>query len=119
LATTGCDSTVAIVDRQGELQERFQLPGLCTGFGWDCDGDLLAMISYSSSIIILWDATTSKKLQVDAGVRDGLTCMTWAKKNCLLAVGTQKGNLVIYNHVNAKYEYFEIYTRTHDKTIFF
>ncbi|XP_001606822.2 WD repeat-containing protein 19 isoform X1 [Nasonia vitripennis] len=102
LATTGCDSTVAIVDRQGELQERIQLPGLCTGFGWDSDGDVLAAVTSGSSIIVLWDATTGKRSQVDAGVRDGLTCMMWAKRNCLLAVGTQKGNLVIYDHINAK-----------------
>ncbi|XP_058805723.1 WD repeat-containing protein 19 [Phymastichus coffea] len=102
LATTGCDSTVAIVDRQGELRERLQLAGLCTGFGWDSDGDILAAVTNSSSIIMLWNATTGKRSQVDAGVRDGLTCMMWAKKNCLLAIGTQKGNLVIYDHINSK-----------------
>ncbi|XP_024939624.1 WD repeat-containing protein 19 isoform X2 [Cephus cinctus] len=102
LATTGCDSTVAIFDRQGDLQERFQLPGLCTGFGWDADGDILAIISSGSSAIILWDATTGKKSQVDAGLRDGLTCMIWAKRSSLLAVGTQKGNLALYDHINAK-----------------
>ncbi|KAL2734556.1 WD repeat-containing protein 19-like [Vespula maculifrons] len=102
IATTGCDSSVAIFDRQGDLQERIQIPGLCTGFGWDADGDLLAIISQNSSTITLWDATTGKKSQMDAGVRDNLTCMMWAKRNCLLAVGTQKGNLVLYDHVNAK-----------------
>ncbi|KAF7379168.1 hypothetical protein HZH68_017013 [Vespula germanica] len=102
IATTGCDSSVAIFDRQGDLQERIQIPGLCTGFGWDSDGDLLAIISQNSSTITLWDATTGKKSQMDAGVRDNLTCMMWAKRNCLLAVGTQKGNLVLYDHVNAK-----------------
>lgn len=60
------------------------------------------MITGNSSVIILWDATTGKKSQVDAGVRDGLSCMAWARKNCILAVGTQKGNLAIYDHINAK-----------------
>lgn len=102
LATTGYDSTVAIFDRQGDIQERISIPGLCTGFGWDSDGDLLAIIAQNSSCIILWDATTGKRSQIDAGVRDGLSCMTWAKKSCLLAIGTQKGNLVLYDHINAK-----------------
>ncbi|XP_012136571.2 intraflagellar transport protein Oseg6 isoform X1 [Megachile rotundata] len=102
LATTGYDSSVAIFDRQGDLKERIQIAGLCTGFGWDADGDLLAIISQNSSVITLWDATTGKKSQIDAGVRDGLTCMMWAKRTCLLAVGTQKGNLVLYDHINAK-----------------
>ncbi|XP_076676074.1 intraflagellar transport protein Oseg6 isoform X2 [Andrena cerasifolii] len=102
LATTGYDSSVAIFDRQGDLQERINIAGLCTGFGWDSDGDLLAVISQNSSAITLWDATTGKKSQIDAGVRDGLSCVMWAKRSCLLAVGTQKGNLVLYDHINAK-----------------
>ncbi|XP_051161969.1 WD repeat-containing protein 19 [Leptopilina boulardi] len=102
LATTGCDSTVAIFDRQGEIQDRFKLSGLCTGFGWDADGDVLAVISNNSSSIMIWDATTGKKSTIDAGVRDILTCMTWSKRNSLLAVGTQKGNLAIYDHTNSK-----------------
>ncbi|XP_076236024.1 intraflagellar transport protein Oseg6 isoform X2 [Calliopsis andreniformis] len=102
LATTGCDSSVAIFDRQGDLQERIHIAGLCTGFGWDSDGDLLAIISQNSSSITLWDATTGKKSQIDAGVRDELTCIMWAKRTCMLAVGTQKGNLILYDHINAK-----------------
>lgn len=102
LATTGCDSSVAIFDRQGDIQERINTAGLCSGFEWDSDGDLLAIISNNSSVITLWDATTGKKSQIDAGVRDGLTCIMWAKRTCLLAVGTQKGNLVLYDHINAK-----------------
>lgn len=106
LATTGCDSSVAIFDRQGDIQERINTAGLCSGFEWDSDGDLLAIISNNSSVITLWDATTGKKSQIDAGVRDGLTCIMWAKRTCLLAVGTQKGNLVLYDHINAKYDTF-------------
>ena len=102
LATTGCDSTVTIIDRRGELQETIQLPSLCSGFGWDCDGDVLAIITLNAPFIILWNAATNKKSQIDTGVRDGLTCLIWAKKISLLAVGTQKGNLIIYDHSNAK-----------------
>ncbi|KAF7987479.1 hypothetical protein HCN44_003241 [Aphidius gifuensis] len=102
LATTGCDGVVSIYDRQGENQDRIQLSGICTGFGWDTDGDVLAIITHNSSIITLWDAATGKKSQVDAGVRDGLTCMTWSKNSCLLAVGTQKGHLSIYDHMNSR-----------------
>lgn len=102
LATTGCDGVVSIYDRQGEIQERIQIMGVCTGFGWDSDGDVLAIITNSSSTITLWDAATGKKSQIDAGVRDNLTCMIWAKHSCILAVGTQKGNLAIYDHLNAR-----------------
>lgn len=76
--------------------------GISCGFGWDYDGDILAVITNNSPTIILWDATTSKKSQIDAGVRDTLTCMMWAKHACILAVGTQKGNLILYDHSNAR-----------------
>lgn len=32
--------------------------------------------------------------------------MMWAKKSCLLAIGTQKGNLVLYDHINARYNMY-------------
>ncbi|XP_034942725.1 WD repeat-containing protein 19 [Chelonus insularis] len=103
LATTGCDGVVSIYDRQGEVQERIQIMGMCAGFGWDSDGDILAIIANNSSIITLWDASTGKKSHIDAGVRDSLTCMAWAKNSCcILAVGTQKGNLILYDHLNSR-----------------
>ena len=102
IATTGCDLKVTIIDRQGELQESIQLENLCIGFGWDSEGDILAIVAHNSSSIILWHATINKKSTVDTGVRDDITFITWARKEPLLAVGTQKGNLVIYDHVNAK-----------------
>jgi len=34
--------------------------------------------------------------------RDMLTCMVWSKDESVLAVGTHKGNLLIYNHRSAR-----------------
>jgi WD repeat-containing protein 19 len=74
----------------------------CTGFGWDADGDLLAIIASNSPHVILWDANTGKKSQVDTGLRDSMSCVRWSKRGSLLAVGTARGNLTIYNHSTAK-----------------
>ncbi|KAF5289365.1 hypothetical protein FQR65_LT11876 [Abscondita terminalis] len=101
LATTGVDSTVNIFDRYGQIYERIRLQGLCSGFGWDSDGDSLAIISQSSQLI-LWDANTSKKHAIDIGLRDTMTCILWGKSAPLLAVGTAKGNVSIYNHATSK-----------------
>ncbi|XP_028136974.1 WD repeat-containing protein 19 [Diabrotica virgifera virgifera] len=101
LATTGIDSVINIFDRYGQIQERIKLTGLCSGFSWDSDGDLLAAISQSSQLV-LWDTNTTKKDIIDVGLKDAMTCLIWARKNPILAVGTTKGNVSIYNHNTSK-----------------
>uniref|UniRef100_A0A182PEV0 Uncharacterized protein n=1 Tax=Anopheles epiroticus TaxID=199890 RepID=A0A182PEV0_9DIPT len=102
LASTGSDGTVAIFNRQGQLQERIVLQGLCAGFAWDRDGDVLAMITASSHQLIIWDSNSQKKQTVDIGLRDLPSCIIWSKKIAILAVGTARGNLSIYNHISTK-----------------
>ncbi|KAK9743679.1 WD domain, G-beta repeat [Popillia japonica] len=97
LATTGLDSMVNLYDRYGQIKERIRLQSLCNGFAWDHDGDMLAII-YQSSQLILWDANVEKKVTVDIGLRDILTFIVWAKTGPILAIGTAKGNVSIYNH---------------------
>lgn len=43
-----------------------------------------------------------KKQIVDVGLRDGLTFLVWAKSTPLLAIGTNKGNVSVYNHNTSK-----------------
>ncbi|CAH0560259.1 unnamed protein product [Brassicogethes aeneus] len=97
LATTGIDAIVNIFDRQGDVKERIKLPSLCTGLGWDSDGDLLGVIS-SQPQLILWDSNSMKKLTIDVGLKDYLSCLIWSPVSPILAVGTSKGNVSIYNH---------------------
>lgn len=102
LASTGSDGTVAIFNRQGQLQERIILQGLCAGLGWDCDGDILAIITQNTSHITIWDANQRKKQLVDTGLRDAPSCLLWSKKVQILAVATMRGNLALYNHQTSK-----------------
>lgn len=121
LATTGYDSCVNIFDRYGETHTTLQLQGylyykcvvlytllilcsfsFCSGFGWDSDGDLLAIISENSAQLLLWDANQDKKQLIDVGIRDSLSCLFWAKTGPIIAIGTSKGNLSLYNHNTSK-----------------
>ncbi|KAG7305332.1 hypothetical protein JYU34_009394 [Plutella xylostella] len=102
LATTGTDATVAIHDRTGKLQERIKLQGLCAGIEWDNDGDILAVITPNSNSVLLWECHTNKRLTIETGLREPPSCIAWAYGEPLLAVGTQKGNLALYNHHTTK-----------------
>lgn len=83
----------------GTTVEMFRL---CSGFAWDHDGDLLGIITSSSSQVTLWDSNTQEKHIVDTGLRDPLTCIIWSKLGQMMAVGTARGNLAIYNHQTTK-----------------
>ncbi|CAG2173153.1 unnamed protein product, partial [Oppiella nova] len=103
LVTTGLDSFVNVYDRHGEKVDQVNLPGYCNGVAWDSEGDLLGIITDRSPSVVLWDANTHHVQQVDTGVRDVLSLILWAKTSApLLAVGTTKGNLLIYNHRTAR-----------------
>ncbi|XP_076468006.1 WD repeat-containing protein 19-like [Babylonia areolata] len=65
---------------------------------WDSDGDTLAVVCEQSSKLILWDSLSHETKQIDSGLKDTMTFLLWAKTSQLLAVGTTKGNLLIYNH---------------------
>ncbi|XP_043918872.1 WD repeat-containing protein 19 [Protopterus annectens] len=97
LAVVGFDHTVKIFDRHGQKRDEINLPSNCVAMDWDADGDTLAMLAEKSSIIYLWDANTNKSSQVDSGMRDQMSFLLWSKVGALLAVGTAKGNLLLYN----------------------
>ncbi|XP_067993676.1 WD repeat-containing protein 19 isoform X2 [Melanerpes formicivorus] len=102
LAVTGGDHAVKIFDRHGQRRNEINLPGNCVAMDWDKDGDTLAIITDKSSAIFLWDANTNKTSQVDSGMRDTLSFLLWSRVGTLLAVGTTKGNLLIYNRQTSR-----------------
>ncbi|KAG8516530.1 WD repeat-containing protein 19, partial [Galemys pyrenaicus] len=76
--------------------------GNCVAMDWDKDGDILAVIAEKSSCIYLWDANANKTSQLDSGMRDQMSFLTWSKVGSILAVGTVKGNLLIYNRQTSR-----------------
>lgn len=63
---------------------------------------MLGIINASTPVITIWDASTQLKTTIESGLRDPLTCIVWAKQEQVLAVGTARGNLAIYNHRSGK-----------------
>ncbi|XP_014836361.1 PREDICTED: WD repeat-containing protein 19 [Poecilia mexicana] len=103
IAVAGQDSTVKIFDRHGQKWTELNLPGRCVGMDWDKDGDILAVISTKSSSIFLWDASVNKTFHIDSGMsKDQMSFLLWSKTAPLLAVGTAKGNLLIYNQQTSR-----------------
>ncbi|XP_059172519.1 WD repeat-containing protein 19-like [Physella acuta] len=102
LATTGADSTAKIYDRHGDLRGSVTLPGRCTALDWDKDGDLLALVCENSPMIYLWETSSEKFVPIDSGLKDGMTFLLWSKTGSYLAIGTVKGNLLLYNHQTSK-----------------
>ncbi|NWS47600.1 WDR19 protein, partial [Probosciger aterrimus] len=102
LAVTGGDHAVKIFDRHGQKRNEISLPGNCVAMDWDKDGDTLAIITDKSGFVFLWDANTNKTSQVDSGMRDVMSFLLWSRVGTLLAVGTSKGNLLIYNRQTSR-----------------
>uniref|UniRef100_A0A7N6FAY9 WD repeat domain 19 n=1 Tax=Anabas testudineus TaxID=64144 RepID=A0A7N6FAY9_ANATE len=102
IAVAGQDNSVKIFDRHGHKWTELNLPGRCVGMDWDKDGDILAVIAAKSSSIYLWDASVNKTSQIDSGMRDQMSFILWSKTGPLLAVGTVKGNLLIYNQQTSR-----------------
>nr|XP_039264721.1 WD repeat-containing protein 19-like [Styela clava] len=98
LATTGHDHVIRIWDRHGQIEEEVVLPSPCTGLEWDHDGGALAAICEKSSTLFIWDANQHKVINIDSGAKDGHTHLMWSKTDLCLAVGTSKGNVILYDH---------------------
>eukprot|EP01006_Ploeotia_vitrea_P030251 TRINITY_DN62715_c0_g1_i1.p1 TRINITY_DN62715_c0_g1~~TRINITY_DN62715_c0_g1_i1.p1 ORF type:complete len:1401 (+),score=199.79 TRINITY_DN62715_c0_g1_i1:64-4266(+) len=103
LAIAGVNRRVSIVDRQGKIYHQIALPGSgqCMGLDWDSTGETLAMLQQNSPTIPLWNFNTKKLDQLDTNMKE-LTFLKWSKTGPQLAVGTAKGNLLIYNKHNHK-----------------
>ena len=65
---------------------------------WSNDGGLLAIIDDKTSNVILWDANTKRRSEVNTMEKSQLTFLLWSKLGLTLSVGSAKGNLVLYNH---------------------
>ncbi|XP_066488488.1 WD repeat-containing protein 19 isoform X1 [Tiliqua scincoides] len=102
IAVTGFNHTVKIFDRHGQKKNEINLPGNCIAMDWDRDGDTLAIIADKSSSIYLWDANTNKTSLVDTNMREQMSFLRWSKTEALLAAGTAKGNVLIYNRQTSR-----------------
>lgn len=63
---------------------------------WDKDGDFLAILQEGNGIVPLWSLSLRRVVPLETNLRDP-TFLTWSKEGPQLAIGTAKGNLLIYN----------------------
>lgn len=102
IAFSGTNRIVNISDRNGQPIDSFELPGLCVGMDWSSDGSVLAVINDKSADVILWDSSSRKAASLDTSMRAQPTFIAWSKLGLVLAVGTAKGGVLVYNHQNAR-----------------
>ena len=93
---------IHIYNRHADLVEQLRLPGMCSCFGWDVDGDLLAVITDKSANLLIWDANSSRSQWLDTSIRDPLNVLFLSKTGPTLAIGSYRGNLMIYNHKTSR-----------------
>ncbi|GMF16755.1 unnamed protein product [Phytophthora lilii] len=103
LATAGKNGLVHIFDRQGEQHDEIglDLTAPVIALEWDTEGSTLAILQQGSSVVPLWDNGTRSTLSLDTNLKDP-TFARWSREGSLLAVGTQKGNLVLYSKITRK-----------------
>ena len=68
---------------------------------WDKDGDYLAILQDGNSIVPLWSLASRRVIPLETNLVDP-TFLCWSKTGPQLAIGTAKGNLLIYNKVQKK-----------------
>eukprot|EP01064_Diplonema_japonicum_P002002 TRINITY_DN11304_c0_g1_i1.p1 TRINITY_DN11304_c0_g1~~TRINITY_DN11304_c0_g1_i1.p1 ORF type:complete len:1431 (+),score=452.89 TRINITY_DN11304_c0_g1_i1:1321-5613(+) len=103
LACCGVNRKLTVWDRQGKVidQKTLSHPGACMGLEWDSSGETIAVMQQGSPIIVLWHYSGKKLENLETGLKD-LTFLKWNKCGPQLAVGTLKGNLLLYNKKTLK-----------------
>ena len=48
--------------------------------------------------MLIWDANTRRATWLDSSIRDPLNVLIWSKTGPNLAIGSYRGNLMLYNH---------------------
>lgn len=94
---------VHIFDRHGEQIEEVPLSsgGKCIALDWDKDGEVLAILQENNSQVPLWDLVTHGVTYLETNLKDP-TFLKWSKVGPQLAIGTAKGNLLLYRKDNRK-----------------
>jgi WD repeat-containing protein 19 len=110
LATCGVNRVVHIWGRDGKKVSEFDLgSGRCDSLDWDAEGERLAVRQASSGIVTIWSLVTRTATPFDTGFACGssnssekISFLKWSRVGPELAIGSTKGNLVLYNSVSRR-----------------
>lgn len=109
LAAAGSKRKVNVLDRNGRLYDEIALPpaeipgvdanaSSCLELQWDPITEQLAVLPAGNTFILLWSAANKDVLRIDTEFKtQEFSTMSWSKNGLYLAMGTAKGNLLIYN----------------------
>lgn len=95
---------VYIFDRQGEHYDEVALDtrAQVIALRWDADGGTLALAQQDKAVVALWKLSTRTIQHLDTSLKDPASYLCWNCSGNLLAVGTQKGNLAIYDKASSR-----------------
>lgn len=90
-------------DRHGHRVDEISLQGHghILSLDWDVDGECLAVLQEGNGVISIWDSSSRNTLSIDTNLKDP-TFMSWSNVGPQLAVGTAKGNMLMYNKKTRK-----------------
>ncbi len=97
-----------VFDHHGQKVDDVIIPGeaaaaasniLC--LEWDCNGEVLAILSEGNVAIYMWEASHRRTRRLDTKMPN-LSFMAWSRKGSRLVVGNEHGNVLIYNHETRK-----------------
>ena len=92
------------MDRHGENIDEIGLnsKGQILQLSWSPDGDTLAVLQEHNGTITMWSVhSRSTSAELETGLTDP-TYIQWSDSGNQLAIGTQKGNLMLFNPATRK-----------------
>jgi WD repeat-containing protein 19 len=94
---------IQITDRNGGIVDEIPMTSSSPilSLSWDKDGDYLAVLQDGNSIVPLWSLSNRRVIPLETNLVDP-TFLSWSKTGPQLAIGTAKGNLLIYNKQQKK-----------------
>jgi len=103
LATVGSNRRVHIYRRNGDLFDEFALQedGPVEQLEWDKDGEVLAVLQPLGQNVTLYEVAVKKASPLSLNQQNA-SFMCWSKVGAQLAVGTNRGNLILYHKQTRK-----------------
>ncbi|MEW5304579.1 MAG: hypothetical protein WDW36_007181 [Sanguina aurantia] len=112
LAVTGSKRKCCILDRNGRLYDEVHFPAAdlpppeardvrassAYALQWDPSGEQLAILPSGNTSLLIWSALTKEVQRIDSEFKtQEFSCLAWSRSGLYLAIGTAKGNLMMYN----------------------
>jgi len=111
LAVAGEERKIVIYNRKGELQDEISIPlehgsngKNCVGaLEWHSDEDVLAVLPGNGTFgVFTYDVGSRLHTQVNPSVQTAVTSLGWQVSSSILAMGTEKGSVIMYNRLTTK-----------------